>query len=246
MLSFGVVAALVPVAIGAGTEERSVAAQAAPGTVTVRVYPEADTFVTEASPGGNFGGEEYVDVYGGRNPSCVLQSTPTYGLMRFDLSTIPAGAVLDVRIVTTTRAGYAQDGDPNHHVLFLDDDAWTESGVTWATRPSDGTVAPGNPTMQVGGGDIRFSDRALGSAFVLAQLLRRRLRRQPVHRSSRRRRRQRVEAVRGVQGGPDREVGERAVRRRQIVRRAVQPELRVLSRWRQPGVLGPLLVGGGA
>ena len=134
--------------------------------MTVRIYPEADTFVTEASPGGNFGGEEYVDVYGGRNPSCVLQSTPTYGLMRFDLSTIPAGAVLTRASSRRPGPAMRRTATPTTTSSSSTTTAWTESGVTWATRPSDGTVAPGNPTMQVGGGDIRFSDRALGSAFV--------------------------------------------------------------------------------
>ena len=86
--------------------------------------------------------------------------------------------ISDARIVTTTRAGYAQDGDGNHHAIFLADDNWTEKGVTWNTRPSDGTVAPGNPTLP-NGGDIRSSPTALGSDFMFRNTCGDRPRRQP-------------------------------------------------------------------
>ena len=59
--------------------------------------------------------------------------------------------ISDARIVTTTRAGYAQNGDRNHHAIFLANDRWSEDGVTWNNRPSDGTVAPGNPNLAARG-----------------------------------------------------------------------------------------------
>ncbi len=147
----------VPAEVGAGT--------------TIKLFPEADTFVSAGTPDTNFnsaGGapRDYVDTYGGFNPSCVPYNAPAYGLLRFDLDAIPDGAVIsDARIVTTTRAGYAQDGDPNHHAVFLSDDTWSENGVTWNNKPVDGTTAPGNPNL-TGGGDIRLSPLALGSAFM--------------------------------------------------------------------------------
>ena len=107
------------------------------GGTEIVIAPEADTFVTEGAVENNYGTLDYADVYGGRAFFRSL-SAPVYTLMRFDLSAIPAGATItDVRLETTTRAGYAQDGDPAHWALFLADDAWSETGVTWATRPSD-------------------------------------------------------------------------------------------------------------
>ena len=59
--------------------------------------------------------------------------------MRFDLSAIPLGAKIShVELDTTTRAGWAQDGDPAHWALFIPNDSWSETGVTWNTRPADG------------------------------------------------------------------------------------------------------------
>jgi Tol biopolymer transport system component len=143
----------------------SVSSQAAPGT-TITIAPEADTYVSGSSPAANFGTDDHFDTYGGFNPNCVPHTAPAYGLLRFDLSAIPPGSVIsDVRLVTTTRAGYAQDGDGNHHAIFIPDDSWSETGVTWNTRPSDGTVAAGNPTLTAGG-DIRSSANALGSVFT--------------------------------------------------------------------------------
>jgi len=143
--------------------------RAAPGT-TVAIVPEADTYVSASQPGVNLGSADHFDTYGGSSASCVPHSAPAYGLLRFDVSSvsIPAGWVIsDARIVMTTRAGYAQDGDGNHHAVFLTDDSWSETGVSWNTRPSDGTVAPGDPTLSAGG-DIRTSSRALGAALSFA------------------------------------------------------------------------------
>ena len=83
----------------------AVAAAAQTGTITIE--PEADTMVMPVPPDDvDLGTLDYFDTYGGRNPSCVPYSGPVYGLLRFDLSAIPAGSVIsDARIVTTTRAG---------------------------------------------------------------------------------------------------------------------------------------------
>ena len=173
VIAGSLVAALTPVLV---TSAQSSAAPSAaplpaqvgppPGT-TITIAPEADTYVSQAEPETNFGADDHFDTYGGFSTACVPHSAPAYGLLRFDLSAIPAGSVISAaRIVTTTRAGYAQDGDPNHHAVFVADDDWTEDGVTWSTRPSDGTVAPGNPELAGGGGDIRQSPNALGSDFM--------------------------------------------------------------------------------
>ncbi|HEX7222348.1 MAG TPA: DNRLRE domain-containing protein, partial [Candidatus Limnocylindrales bacterium] len=138
---------------------------AATGETVVTLVPEADTYVDGAATTTNFGSADHFDTYGGFSSNCVPHTAPAYGLLRFDVSGLPSGEIVDARLVLTSRAGFAQDGDPNHHAIFLSDDAWDESAVTWSNKPSDGTVAAGDPTL-VGGGDIRVSDGALGADFV--------------------------------------------------------------------------------
>ncbi len=86
----------------------------------VQIEPVADTFVAKGAPDANFGDKTYADVYGGGNTSCVLANGRSYTLMRFDLSAIPTGVTItDARLETTTRAGWAQDGDPAHWAIFI-------------------------------------------------------------------------------------------------------------------------------
>ncbi|HVD25014.1 MAG TPA: DNRLRE domain-containing protein, partial [Gaiellaceae bacterium] len=149
------------------TSEFSTCATVAAGSTetVVTLEPVADTYVSGTQPDATFGSADHFDTYGGFSASCVPHSAPAYGLLRFNLSTLPTGQIADAKIVLTSRAGYAQDGDGNHHVIRLSNDSWTEAGVTWNTRPPDGTVAPGNP-LDATGNDIRLSNRALGADFV--------------------------------------------------------------------------------
>jgi hypothetical protein len=157
--------ALVAACVGA----LSAAPAALAGTVTIA--PEADTFVVgeEGLTTTNYGGMDFVDTYGGFSRFCEPWSAPAYGLLRFPLGAIPSGRqLMDARFHLVERASYAQNGDPNHHIVFIPNDGWGESTVTWATRPSDGTVAPGDPTLAgFPGGDIRQSVFALGSTFIV-------------------------------------------------------------------------------
>ena len=70
------------------------------------------------------------------------------------------------RLVATTRAGWAQNGDRTTTPSSSPTTRGTRDTVTWDTRPDDGTVAPGDPTLTAGGGDIRVSSRALGATSV--------------------------------------------------------------------------------
>ena len=167
----------VPAEVGAGTHDQDL-----PGGRHVRVGRKPGHELQHRRRGRS---RDYFDTYGGFNPSCVPYNAPAYGLLRFDLDAIPDGAVIsDARIVTTTRAGYAQDGDPNHHAVFLSDDTWSENGVTWNNKPVDGTVAPGNPNLQ-----RRRRHPALAAGPRLGvhvqEHVQHRLRRQPRQRSSR-------------------------------------------------------------
>jgi CSLREA domain-containing protein len=158
--------AITATATSQATNDTSEFSACATVTNTLSIAPEADTFVSNSAPTVNYGTQDYADTYGGFSPSCVPLSAPAYTLMRFDLSSIPAGAmVTNVELDTTTRAGYAQDGDPAHWAIFIPNDSWSETGVNWNNRPVDGITTVGNPAFS-GGPDIRQSSLSFGAADV--------------------------------------------------------------------------------
>ncbi len=137
----------------------------------------ADTFVSQQEPTRNFGSAGYLDTYGGTQSTCTVTpdrpsgfTAPAYGLLKFDLSSIPAGAVVTgARVRLVSRAGYAQNGDQNHHLIRLADTTWNESTVTWDTRPADGAAPVGSggtwsTATTSSGADIRTTSVALGNA----------------------------------------------------------------------------------
>ena len=107
--------------------------------------PEADTYVTGADPTSTHGGDPFMDVYGGAF-SYGCGTGPSLGLLRFDLSSLPAGAtIVDASLDLTSRAGFAFDGDPEHYAIYLPDDSWNEGTVSWNTRPADGLAGQPAP-----------------------------------------------------------------------------------------------------
>jgi Tol biopolymer transport system component len=106
---------------------------------TVTLEPVADTYVRETDPETAHGTETTFDVYPGASSSCGV-SGPAYGLLRFDLSSLPPGvSVTDARLDLTVDGGFADDGDPSHYAIRIYDNSWNES-VTWSNRPADGIV----------------------------------------------------------------------------------------------------------
>ena len=103
---------------------------------TTTLFPVADTFVQAGQPGVAYGaGLGAFDVYGGTNnfPCPTVNGDPctpgpAYGLLRFDLGSIPAGStVTGVQLKLGQTKGFAEDGDQAHHVIFIDDDGWTRA-----------------------------------------------------------------------------------------------------------------------
>src|SRR4051812_41265960 len=118
---------------------------------TLAIAPSADAFVRAATPATNFGSLDYLDSHGGFGSyACgaddVQQTGAAYSYLKFDLSAIPDGAVIQsAEVQLTSRSGFAWDGDPKQHLHFVGDDSWTEQGVTYAASPGNvdqGDLAP--------------------------------------------------------------------------------------------------------
>ncbi|MCA9325427.1 choice-of-anchor D domain-containing protein, partial [Candidatus Saccharibacteria bacterium] len=111
----------------------------------VIIYPEADAQVMVNNPTTNYGSDPTVYVYGTNlNGGGQYPNDESQGYFRFDLSSIPAGAVItEVRMQVTAQSGFAYNYDGYNYATFVASDAWAEGAVTWNTRP-----ALGNPVGQ--------------------------------------------------------------------------------------------------
>ncbi|MBS2033332.1 MAG: DNRLRE domain-containing protein, partial [Deltaproteobacteria bacterium] len=107
-----------------------------PQTATLNVV--ADTWVSQASPSANYGTDgsmQVVPPWSGAPAGNVL--------VKFDLSSLPAGAVISSATLTATAStGFAYGGDGNVYGSFVADDSWTETGVTWSNQPTANTASP--------------------------------------------------------------------------------------------------------
>lgn len=116
-----------------------VAVVAATPTTTVRLTPVADTYANQGAPTTNFG-----------NSASMVSRGYVGGTshLRFVIPAAPAGKTLtaaSMRLRTTTDS-FA--GSAESHKIRIASDLWSESTLTWNTRPSIlgptvGTVSPG-------------------------------------------------------------------------------------------------------
>ncbi|MFP2923906.1 DNRLRE domain-containing protein [Pyxidicoccus sp. 3LG] len=92
----------------------------------VVLEPEADTNVQSATPTANYGNDQNLHVDSGK--------AETY--LRFNLSSIPAGAhIASVRLEALAYGGSAAGGDGSVYAHLVPDDTWSETAMTWNTRP---------------------------------------------------------------------------------------------------------------
>lgn len=87
--------------------------------------------VDEAAASANFGTATRLEV------SATNRSGDAYTYLRFDLSSIPAGAVVrGVTLEAHAYEGYAWGGDGNAYTHFVADDTWGEGTINWTNQPT--------------------------------------------------------------------------------------------------------------
>lgn len=98
---------------------------------SVTLYAVADATVKSSQPNTNFGSEHTLE---------LLYSTgdvmaEAVALVRFDLSSLPADAVIDLAVMELYLVGAAGD-NPKSIVAYYVTGAWAENTVTWNTFPT--------------------------------------------------------------------------------------------------------------
>ncbi|MDQ7029666.1 MAG: DNRLRE domain-containing protein [Ardenticatenia bacterium] len=109
---------------------RGQTATAAPAVVNVTIYASADTYVDNGDPTQNFGNSTTIDV-----GACWEFTTAQIGLISFNLSTIPSGAVIhsaELRLYKVPGGSTLAATVQVHRVTA----SWNEYSVTWNTRPT--------------------------------------------------------------------------------------------------------------
>ena len=133
---------------------------------TMTLYSVADAEITGRSTGNyvnthNWGSLEYlvgnVNKTGGPTSTEFPNFGDSRGLFEFDLSAIPAGAVIDSAIVSLY-VGFNAFSPITSRLtsvsVYQVTSDWTESGVTYDTRPSWNTTAAGNMPIPAPTGTI--------------------------------------------------------------------------------------------
>ena len=99
----------------------------APTPTQIILEPEADTFVRDSSPNGDFG----------TNPNLNVDARYAETYLRFNLSSIPAGAhIASVRLEALAHYGFAYGGDGSVYAHLVPNDTWSETGITWNNKPA--------------------------------------------------------------------------------------------------------------
>jgi hypothetical protein len=99
-------------------------------STTVSLTPSADTYIRDTSSGRsmNYGTSDELRLYHGGDDALYL---------RFDLSSLPAGAqVVGARLTMTAFTGFAYGGDGNVYTRLVTDDSWVETGINALNAPA--------------------------------------------------------------------------------------------------------------
>ncbi|MEJ2139438.1 MAG: DNRLRE domain-containing protein [Gammaproteobacteria bacterium] len=118
-----------------------------------------DTFISEGSPTSNYGSERELDIDGDDAGS------ETAGLIRWDISAIPANATIESATISVDVTGSSSD----NYNLYAVEKNWLESGATWNATGISGAWSTAGAT---GSGDFApnvlasFNNMAIGSQTV--------------------------------------------------------------------------------
>jgi hypothetical protein len=97
----------------------------------VTLNPTDDTFVDDITAVGNFGNLSFLEV--GKYEDPVVGPVESIGWLKFNLSSVPDGAVVDV--ATLQLYSYAVTETYNVYARFCSNNSWTELTLTHANMP---------------------------------------------------------------------------------------------------------------
>ncbi len=109
-------------------------AASAPTDTVTQVTPSADTYVNGSATTTNYGGHQQLAVRG---------SSPYESYLSFEVPEAPAGTVLKGAALRLRVTGDAISGSTDDFQIVPITGDWTESGTTYATRPSHGEPPTG-------------------------------------------------------------------------------------------------------
>jgi len=112
-----------------GSPFRSSAAASSQEILTL--YAVADATVRSWQPNTNFGGEHYLELSYNQIEGPVEEVV----LVRFDLSELPAEAIIDSAVMELYLV-YAAGDNPKSLAAYYVTGAWAENTVTWNTFPT--------------------------------------------------------------------------------------------------------------
>lgn len=124
---------------------------------TVTIYATKEASVNEVSPNTNYSGNDYLNV--GDDYFDPGQNYRTW--IGFDLSSIPAGSVIDSAVLTVVPyfAGAFDYSGGNFNVQKCTDNSWTEAGITWNNAP--------NSSVQSAKFGIHCTEGSTGKSFTV-------------------------------------------------------------------------------
>jgi hypothetical protein len=95
--------------------------------------PVADAKVLASQPSSNFGTAQDFSV----GPAWHSASQLEHSFLRFDMSSLPANArISSVKLQAMAYTGWAWGGDGNVYTHLVQNDAWSETGLTWNNQPA--------------------------------------------------------------------------------------------------------------
>ena len=132
LITIVILAAVMVLSIvgAAAGQPRYIGAERALSTVTL--YAVADATVRSVQPNTNFGSDHYLELSYDEWEGGPLEEIV---LLQFDLSGLPAGAVIDSAVMELYLV-YATGDNPKSVGAYYVTSAWSESTVTWNTFPT--------------------------------------------------------------------------------------------------------------